>query len=539
MACISFVLRFQHYFVRHWSTTAEFLKQLADQQHQEWLHVSALVLFSSNVSLLHCYDSPRLSKCLQLLKKSVPLQNFALRALTRASPITQIYYLSQVLQSAQPLSPYSKYTRPRFETDVYTYLLKAARSSDFMRNHLDWLCQVALHHQGEDKRKRPVDTSESICAALHAQLMEETRQNPSAQQSYVEENEFFTRINMLSASLVPHAPENPELIQKGLRDLAGNGSQVPSHLYLPTDPERKVLGLRTDTAVPLQSAKRVPLLINFETTDLEGGSTDTPCIFKVNDDVRNDQLCLQVVELMRDVFQGQSLPLYLRPYKVISTMTQLKGEYALGGILECIPRTKSRDEIGKEGSESLFAYFREKYGAVESQRFQTAKLDFIKSSAAYAVVSYILQIKDRHNGNILYDDAGHLLHIDFGFILSISPGGNMRFEKPDFKLTTEMIELMGGEDSESFQYFRELVVKGFLAVRDYSDDIMALVEGIAHAGLTCFTKDSLSELNRRFLMKKSPAVACKEMQDKINKANNSIFTNWYDRIQLMQQRIEY
>jgi phosphatidylinositol 4-kinase len=61
--------------------------------------------------------------------------------------------------------------------------------------------------------------------------------------------------------------------------------------------------------------------------------------------------------------------------------------------------------------------------------------------AAHSVVCYLLQIKDRYNDNLMYDNFGHILHIDFGFCFNITPGG-MTFENAAFKLTTEMMELM-------------------------------------------------------------------------------------------------
>lgn len=44
----------------------------------------------------------------------------------------------------------------------------------------------------------------------------------------------------------------------------------------------------------------------------------------------------------------------------------------------------------------------------------------------------------RHNGNILIDNNGHVIHIDFGFVLGNSPGG-INFETSPFKLPQEYI----------------------------------------------------------------------------------------------------
>ena len=153
----------------------------------------------------------------------------------------------------------------------------------------------------------------------------------------------------------------------------------------------------------------------------------------MNDDLRQDILALQVIKLFQKIFKKADLNLYVVPYKCISNRTG--DEKLLGGIIEVIPNSHSRDQLGKAFEIDLHKYFLKRYGSETSETFKQARLNFTKSLAAYCVVSYILQIKDRHNGNIMIDENGHLIHIDFGFIFDWSPGKDMRFESANFKLT--------------------------------------------------------------------------------------------------------
>ena len=98
--------------------------------------------------------------------------------------------------------------------------------------------------------------------------------------------------------------------------------------------------------------------------------------------------------------------------------------------------------------------------------------------AGYYLFNYLFNVKDRHNGNILIDSEGHLIHIDFGFMLQSSPGG-MNFETSPFKLTKEYIDLLGGNKSEMYLYFKCLMIRGFYEVKRNLDDLLILIDIMA------------------------------------------------------------
>jgi len=275
------------------------------------------------------------------------------------------------------------------------------------------------------------------------------------------------------------------------------------------------------------------------TADSEGVMVQA-CIFKVGDDCRQDALALQVIQWCKTIMQANGLDMFLYPYRVLPTRTGKDG--IIGGVIECVPNAATRDEIGKATACSLKDYFISRFGPPTSAAFQMAQKRFIVSLAAYSVVCYILQVKDRHNGNVMISDDGSLVHIDFGFIFDISPAKNMKFESAGFKLTLEMVELMGSDgktESPLVLWFEELVVRGFLAVREHRAEILAIVEPMLQSTLTCFMPHSLSGLRSRFFPNHDEQGAAEQMRAVVQDAWNKWTTNTYDWIQLKQQGVFY
>jgi phosphatidylinositol 4-kinase A len=201
-----------------------------------------------------------------------------------------------------------------------------------------------------------------------------------------------------------------------------------------------------------------------------------------------------------------------------------------------VPDTKSRAALGEISDGGLFELFQSRHGAPGTPAFEEARHNFIVAQSGYAVASYLVQSKDRHNGNILLDSCGRIVHIDFGFIFEISPGGNLGFERSAFKFSHEMVQLIdpgGQQRSRQYKHFKELCVRGYLAARTAANEILTVAELMIDSGLPCFGRGKpIEHLRQRFRLDKSPADAAAFMQSAVDSAHNSFTTGFYDYIQV-------
>ncbi|TBU02944.1 phosphatidylinositol 4-kinase [Hamiltosporidium tvaerminnensis] len=248
-------------------------------------------------------------------------------------------------------------------------------------------------------------------------------------------------------------------------------------------------------------------------------------IVKTGNDLRQEMIASQLLTEMINIWKEEKLDIWVLNY----------GIYLIGsdcGFIETITDAYSihaikKRNISKKKSYFLKSYFLTKYGPEHSGEYKRALRNFLISLVGYSLATYILQIKDRHNGNILIGKDGHIIHIDFGFILGDHPGF-YRVETAPFKISREYCDLLGNLVND----FKSLFLEGFLSLRKYNDRLCRIIEIMMEKSkVKCLNKNSLIYFRERFKLDLGDKEIEKYVVDLINWSFNSMSTGLYDSYQ--------
>lgn len=196
-------------------------------------------------------------------------------------------------------------------------------------------------------------------------------------------------------------------------------------------------------------------------------------IVKAMDDLRQEQFAMQLIAEFKDVWEEEGVPMHVTTYGILAASFD-------AGLIEVVPDSVSISSLRRKVPEhpTLASFFGAAFGPPESKSFSAAQDSFVRSMAAYSVICYVLQIKDRHDGNILLLRDGSIVHIDYGYMLGRRMNGVVEIESAPFKLTSDWVEVMGGQTGAAYQQFLALCVRGYFAARKHSKRFVSLARSM-------------------------------------------------------------
>lgn len=376
--------------------------------------------------------------------------------------------------------------------DLATFLIQRACQNSTLANYFYWYLLIECEDQEpavkQDSKVR--DMYLTVMKTFSQTLLKgnadwQNRRNfLSRQQTFIDK---LVRLVKTVARESGNRKKKTERLQALLADPEAFKINFASFepLPFPLDPEVHIKGIIPEKATLFKSAL-MPSKLTFLTTE----DAEYVAIFKHGDDLRQDQLILQMITLMDKLLQKEKLDLKLTPYRVLATSTR-------HGFLQYIESTPVAEVLATEGS--IQNFFR-KHHPSETGPFGIAPdvmETYTSSCAGYSVITYLLGVGDRHLDNLLLTTSGKLFHVDFGYILGRDP----KPLPPPMKLSKEMVEAMGGINSEYYYKFRKQCYTAFLHLRRNSNLMLNLFSLMVDASVPDIALE--------------PDKAVKKVQDKL------------------------
>ena len=357
------------------------------------------------------------------------------------------------------------------DSSLARFLIQRAAANFMLGNYFHWYLMVEC----DDHSPEQGAENRNIYRKVAYDFMTELVKNPGGaenRKTLLRQAELLAILSKIADDVKKSSDSIPKKADKVKHFLADSKNElvtIDPPLPMPLDPVIKITGIVPDQVTVFKSSLN-PIKFTFKT--VTGGMY--PIIYKLGDDLRQDQLVIQIITLMDQLLQKENLDLRLSPYKILATSTS-------AGASQFVQSQSLSSIVGKYKVNPALAYLkhhnpddRQPLG-VRSQTLDT----YVRSCAGYCVITYILGVGDRHLDNLLLAPDGHFFHADFGFILGRDP----KPFAPVMKLTKEMVDCMGGVQSEHYKQFRQYCFLAYTALRKSSNLILNLFSLMVDANI--------------------------------------------------------
>jgi hypothetical protein len=471
------------------------------------------------------------------------IRAFAVERLDRLWTYKGVQYLERdictyMLQLTQALK-----SEPYHDSALSRFLLRRAlRSPEVVGHALYWGLQAEMHRPEATERY-------GLLISIFLRHCGDYR-NGIGHQCF-----FMQKLNSAQQELkaLPSKKAQKEKMGKILTDL---DMVLPDAFKLPLRGDAIIANIIPEKC-RVMSSKMKPIWLTCKTVKEETYRV----LFKAGDDLRQDQLTLQLLTVMDRLWKKHSLDLMMTPYGAVATGDEVglieivPNANTVSAILACLgdeskPRKQEvslMDAAMGSSMESKFSirrwlYLKENDGVqkievmqvsvVENEYEQRAHFEkqyplsenvqyrFMKSCAGYCVATYVLGIGDRHPSNLMVTSDGRFLHIDFGhFLGNFKTKFGYKRETAPFVLVTQFVAVFGGEESEEFKQFENLCIEAFNVLRANFTLLCSLFTLMISSGLPELRGyDDLKWLYEKLCPEKSDEQAAEIMRELIQES---------------------
>ena len=279
--------------------------------------------------------------------------------------------------------------------------------------------------------------------------------NLNKEKYYLLQNGFdFTQ------NIIKVANNNKDNVSESIKNYIKEYNKF-SNFVLPLDIEKSFKSINYDE-IRVINSKTKPIIL--------------PCLLDDNnycnimlkkEDIRKEEIIMKLIKLMDYYLQTEeNLNLYATTYNILPIST----EY---GYIEFVPNSTTLYDIKEIHKFSIQNWVLENNKNITIHEFRN---NITKSSAFYCIITYLLGIGDRHLENIMITNTGKIFHIDFGYILGTDP----KIISPEIRLTPDMIDAMGGLNSEYYIKFKHYCGICYNCIRRHTSIFYVLLSEIVN-----------------------------------------------------------